>query len=404
MSWDWKRVAAALSSVVVFRNVVKAPPLKALCRFLELEGGTVAVRTEKYSAFVAALFAEAYRLNDYLRDALLEDENDYVLMRAHGEAVPGVLQRCVDQELDIFTELTRLIPAELAALTGKEGYLPLFENESTDLALVYEQRMARVRQFGYGIYVRNRMFQLSDGKITPVKSADPVTLDDLIGYEDERRQVVDNTRALLAGKPAANILLCGDAGTGKSSTVKAVTNLLAPDGLRLIELRKEQILSLPMVMEELSRNPLKFILFIDDLSFHNQEEGFGTLKAILEGSVSVRNDNTVIYATSNRRHLIRENFSARDGDDVHRNDTLQELGSLSERFGLTVLFSKPDKALYLKIVNRLAEVKNIHLERAELERQAEAFALRKGGRSARAAEQFTDRLVALGTGKEAKEC
>ena len=200
------------------------------------------------------------------------------------------------------------------------------------------------------------MFNIkANGEITPLKSADKITAEDLIGYEAEREKVILNTKALISGKPAANILLCGDAGTGKSSTVKAVANMFACEGVRLIEVQKEQLMSLPVIMEEINHNPLKFIIFIDDLSLNKTEEGFGTLKAILEGSASAKAHNAVIYATSNRRHLVKESFSDRDGDDIHRNDTIQELLSLSERFGLTVQFSKPNKELYLKIVKSLAE-------------------------------------------------
>jgi predicted AAA+ superfamily ATPase len=188
-------------------------------------------------------------------------------------------------------------------------------------------------------------------------------------------------------------LLCGDAGTGKSSTVKALVNDFYDKGLRLIELRKDQLAFLPYVMGKVSQNPLKFIIFIDDLSFNQNDDNFSMLKAALEGSASARADNAVIYATSNRRHIIKESFGDRDGDDVHRNDTLQETLSLSERFGLTVLFQKPDKKLYLSIVKELAKRKGVSMDEKELEVQAEAFALKKGNRSARAAEQFIESLL-----------
>jgi predicted AAA+ superfamily ATPase len=214
-----------------------------------------------------------------------------------------------------------------------------------------------------------------------------------IGYEAERDKIVANTKAFIEGRPAANALLCGDAGTGKSSTVKAVANAFFSEGVRLIELRKDQLRFLPLVMAHVSGNPLKFIIFIDDLSFNQNNDDFSMLKAALEGSASATADNAVIYATSNRRHIVKESFGDRDGDDVHRNDTMQETLSLSERFGLTVLFSKPDKKLYLKIVKTLAQRGGVAMDEKELEIQAEAFALRKGNRSARCAEQFINSLL-----------
>lgn len=228
----------------------------------------------------------------------------------------------------------------------------------------------------------------------PILHPDPIEIGSLVGYERERGLVVENTAALAAGLPAANVLLCGDAGTGKSSTVKAVANRFFPQGVRLLELRKEQLRLLPGVMDELSGNPLKFILFLDDLSFQRNDDSFGELKAILEGTAAAKAPNVAIYATSNRRHLVRETFSERDGDDVHRQDTLQEIASLSERFGLSVLFGRPDKALYLTIVQSLALRAGIPAPPDGFAAEAEAFALRKGGRSARAAEQFVQSLAA----------
>ena len=212
-------------------------------------------------------------------------------------------------------------------------------------------------------------------------------------YERERQIIIDNTKALLDGKPAANILLTGDAGTGKSSTVKAVTNALWKEGLRIIEIRKDQLRAIPKILDELSENPLKFVLFIDDLSFIKDDDSFNALKAVLEGSVTAKSGNVVIYATSNRRHIIKEKFSEREGDDIHRNDTVQELVSLSERFGIHITFSKPDKKTFLHIVHHLAQENGIDMPESELDLLAERFALERGSRSARLARQFIDGLL-----------
>ncbi|MBQ5823510.1 MAG: DUF815 domain-containing protein, partial [Clostridia bacterium] len=149
------------------------------------------------------------------------------------------------------------------------------------------------------------------------------------------------------------------------------------------------------IMGEIADNPLKFILFIDDLSFSTDDDGFAALKAVLEGSAAAKTPNAVIYATSNRRHMVKETFSSREGDDIHRRDSMEEMLSLSARFGLTVLFAKPNKELYLKIVHSLAQAKDITLDKAELDIRAEAFALNKGGRSARTAGQFVDSLLSI---------
>ncbi len=188
----------------------------------------------------------------------------------------------------------------------------------------------------------------------------------------------------------------GDAGTGKSSTVKAVANEYKSKGLRLIEIRKDQLHDIPAVMDEIYDNCLKFILYIDDLSFTKNSDEFGALKAVLEGSVAAKPRNTAIYATSNRRHLIKETFTDREGDDIHVNDTIQELSSLSERFGMTVCFERPDREQYLEIIDALIKDFGLKIEKGDLYIYAERYALIRGGRSPRIARQLVEHLVSSG--------
>lgn len=387
---SFRDLSLRLSTVVVFKNVVNKPIFEAFAQFLKSDKEQ---KVQKYCEFIKELYSEGASLSDWLKTAVSEDENVLVKKVAQGEKVPYVISECAKQELTLFSEITEISSQQITSSLSYSGFLPQFENEPTDFLRLYKQRVENISKYGYGIYAKYNMFKVVDGVITPIKSADTTTLDDLIGYESERNQVIENTRALVNSKPAANVLLCGDAGTGKSSTVKAVANYFAPDGVRLIELRKNQLAFLPSIMDELKQNPLKFIIFIDDLSFNNNDETFSSLKAIVEGSASAKAKNTVIYATSNRRHLVKETFSDRSGDDVHRRDTMQELLSLSERFGLVILYSVPNKQLYLDIVHELVKVKNIKTDMSQLDIRAEAFALKKGGRSARTAQQFTDSLL-----------
>jgi predicted AAA+ superfamily ATPase len=276
-----------------------------------------------------------------------------------------------------------------------DGFLPSWETGEIDLYEKYTDRMKNINSLGYGIYSKYHMFTLKGSTITPVKAPDSIRLSDLKDYESEREAVINNTLALLKGKPAANTLLYGDAGTGKSSTVKAIVNEFGDRGLRLIEVTKKQLTEIPLIMEQLCKNPLKFIIFIDDLSFNSDNEDIGSLKAILEGSASSRTPNVVIYATSNRRHLMREAFSDRGNDDIHLNETIQEQVSLSERFGLSVIFSKPDKRQYLKIVHELVRQYTIKISEQEIDLRAERYALERGGRSPRAARQFVEYLKSI---------
>ena len=238
------------------------------------------------------------------------------------------------------------------------------------------------------------MFILGDnGEIIPIKNPDPQRLSDLSGYERERNLIITNTKALLEGKPCNNVLLYGDAGTGKSSTVKAIGNEFFDEGLRIIELKKEQLHLIPELLDNISQKPLKFIIFIDDLTFASDDRDFCALKATLEGGVSSRGSNTIIYVTSNHRHLVKESSSDRVGDEISIGDKLQEIVSLSARFGLTITYSKPDKDLYCQIVSDLAKRGGITLDEEKLFIRAEAFAIRHGGRNPRTAKQFVDLLL-----------
>ena len=303
------------------------------------------------------------------------------------------LEDAIWQELAVFQQVADLTPQMLTRELSVQQGLPQFGTKTLDIAGSYRERCNNIGRYGYGIYAKYRMFYLEGERIVPVVNPDQTRLSSLIDYQREKQIILDNTIALLEGRPAANILLSGDAGTGKSSTVKAVVNELHQRGLRILEVRKEQLHAIPGILDTLNSNPLKFILFIDDLSFQKGDDNFSALKAILGGWVSARSSNVVIYATSNRRHLVKESFSDREGDDIHRGDTMQEMISLSERFGIQITFQKPNKATYLGIVRHLAQERGVEMEQSQLEALAERFALSRGGRSPRAARQFVDSLA-----------
>ena len=388
-----RTVYQKLCAVSVFIGVNRLPLVRAFFHYCKQS--EQADKLCAYAAFVAETYQGGGDLTALLQKQIFEDENVYVCAVAQGKQVPKPIQQSVIRELDAFALFGALAPVDFAEdLDIPVQEIPAYICREYDFNGAYQDRLFNLNRYGYGIFSSQAMFRLSDEKkIEPIVSADTISLDAFIGYDNERAQVVENTRAFLSGRPAANALLCGDAGTGKSSTVKAVANAFFDQGLRLIELRKDQLSLLPYVMAKISGNPLKFIIFIDDLSFRKSDDDFSMLKAALEGSASAKADNAVIYATSNRRHIIKESFGDREGDDVHRNDTLQETLSLSERFGLVVLFSKPTKPLYLEIVKRLAQKSGIRMDETQLFVQAEAFALRKGNRSARCAEQFINSLL-----------
>ena len=373
-----------LEGLVVFRGLLKDPAVAAMRELLAAPRDAFVSRA---AAFEAVLFEKSTNWTSVLLDAILEDEN-VCLRKAGGRDAGPVLEGALAGELAFLQQLGQLTLDDLAAAPA---FLPRWEiDPSADYAAAYAARRAEVSRKGYGPFARHTMFTVENGALVPVRYPDPQRLSELPGYEREREKVIANTRALLEGRPANNVLLYGDAGTGKSSTVKAIANEFAADGLRLVEVKKNQLYQLPALMDELANNPLKFILFIDDLSFTANDDNFAALKAILEGSVGGRSQNVVVYATSNRRHLIKETMSDREGDDIHHGDTMQELMSLSARFGLTVTYSRPDKERFEQIVMDLAAQYGLQMPADRLMMKAEAFAIRSGGRSPRVAKQFVE--------------
>lgn len=389
---DLKLLSCRLSALSVFRGILDKREMRAFLYFLKAED--LCQKLSFYGEFINSLGTHAGSFSAFLKKAVCEDENIYIKSVAKNKEVSASIKANAEKELELFSALTELSPAMLFEGTSYSEYIPEFENEKVNFSAVYGERLSHIERYGYGIFATAGMFRVENGEIVAVEAADDISTDIFIGYEKERQQVMDNTEALTLGKSAQNVLLCGDAGTGKSSTVKAVANAYFDKGVRLIELRKDQLFSLSHVMGRIADNPLKFIIFIDDLSFNKNDDCFSMLKAALEGSASAKASNAVIYATSNRRHIVKERFSERGHeDDIHHSDTVQELLSLSDRFGIVVYFSKPNKKLYLDIVHELAQRENLGMDEKELYLKAEAFALAKGSRSPRAAQQFIKGLL-----------
>ena len=393
MDNSFEMLSRELDSIAIFRNVLKDPVLVKMRALIGAPTGDPRKLIRRYSAFVAELYKHTVNFSEYVLRTVFEDENIFIIQSAKGENIDPYIMEAAENELLILQRFSQLSPSDFNDETGIGVDLPKWRTCQIDFLAEYLWRRTNADKFGYGKYARSSMFTLRDGQVVPVDHPDPQRLSELFGYERQRREVIDNTLALVNGKPAQNVLLYGDAGTGKSSTVKAVVNEFSDRGLRLIEISKEQLRELPVIIGEISQYPLKFIIFIDDLSFTSGEDSFGALKAALEGSASARGENMVIYATSNRRHLIRESFSDREGDDIHRNDTRQESLSLSARFGLRVSFGRPDKKEFIAIAEGIAKEKGLELPE-DLGLKAEQFVMSSGnGRSPRTAKQFVELLL-----------
>ena len=253
------------------------------------------------------------------------------------------------------------------------------------------------KAYGVGMFGLNKAFRIASRtenhvEFCPINNMDMVMLDDLVGYEIQKKKLVDNTEAFVQGRKANNVLLFGDSGTGKSTSIKAIVNAYYDQGLRMIEIYKHQFKDLSNVIAAVKNRNYKFIIYMDDLSFEEFEIEYKFLKAVIEGGVETKPDNILIYATSNRRHLIRETWSDRNDvqqdEGMHRSDTMQEKLSLVNRFGVTINYSKPSQKEYFDIVIHLAAKSGIKMSEDELKAEANKWELSHGGISGRTAQQF----------------
>ena len=272
-------------------------------------------------------------------------------------------------------------------------------SEAKDAQQMFELLTAHYRDCGVGLFGMNRAFRLEETAeggfvFSPVSNAQRVRLSDLVGYESQKQALVENTAAFVRGQRGNNVLLYGDSGTGKSTSIKAVLGEYYGEGLRMIEIYKHQFCHLPAVIAAIKKRNYRFIIYIDDLSFEENEIEYKFLKAVIEGGVETRPENVLIYATSNRRHLIREVWSDRDdmehNGDVHRSDTMEEKLSLAERFGVSINYSNPTPSEFKTIVKTLAAREGLNVDEQTLLLEANRFELRHGGVSGRAARQFID--------------
>ncbi len=404
---------AKLNSMTVYRHLLEKPVLQAFCRLLytlHRNADGVAVCGE-YGNLCALLNASPppHSFPAALAADILTDDNPFSSACSADRKPSASLFAAAKRDLSILYEASLQNIDTLLNACSIENLpdLPLWNNDrpsapldGDDWGLRVEDIAAYHAQFGCGRFAQHRAFLWRAGRMIPVEHPDPIRLSDLKSYEYQRRIAIDNTLAFLNGFEANNMLLYGDRGTGKSSTVKALLNEYADAGLRMIEVPKEYLRELPDLTEQIAGLPMKFILFIDDLSFNANDDNFAALKAVLEGGLASRPANVLIYATSNRRHLLKETFSDREGDEVHRGDTVQESVSLSDRFGISLTFLLPDKQHFLEIIGQMADDLGLNVDRDRLLHAAERWALERGGRSPRYARQFMiDVQARLGRGE-----
>jgi uncharacterized protein len=434
-AWDAARRAAA--SLTVLRNVLDDAAGRAWLEVVDAatSGSPDEARVAAAYGRLFTLLAGEVELADeplvgdawqhHLLCRLLDDENPFSLKAERAEwaeigpallaqtrADLTALQRCHGLSGNIIAQAA----AEIAdvPVTAWDGFQPLRPSDARSARHRMLQRLhgaddwsAVVRDLagyfaenGVGLYGRHRAFRWvhadGRGRLEGIRVPDPIRLEELIGYDREREAIVENTRRFVAGAPANNVLLYGDRGTGKSSTVKALLNEFHAQGLRLIEVAKENLGDYPDILALLRGRRERFILFVDDLSFEEHETQYKALKAVLEGGLEARPENVVLYATSNRRHLVTEKFADRQraspDDEVHPEDTAQEKLSLADRFGIHAPFLIPDRDRYLQIVEGLAGLYDLHVSAEDLRQRALLWSQWHNGHSCRTARQFIDAL------------
>jgi len=407
-----RQLSAALqqqvAGLLLFREVLACPAgeaFAALLGCLEQENRSL----QAYGRWFAALAASGQSWHDLLCARVLADDNPFsqqVQRRALTE-VPESLVSAARSDLRALQAIASCTPEEVSRWVQVAEELAIapvpwqVPSQATvldrgDWAAALADLAEHYRRCGTGLFGRVRAARWQRGQLVGVAYPDPVRVADLAGYDTQKQVLLQNTRALLAGYPALDVLLYGSRGTGKSSLVKAVLHEFS--GLRLIEVAKADLVALPRIVEQVRSLPQKFAIFVDDLSFEDDDDAFKALKVVLEGGTTARAANIVVYATSNRRHLVREYFADRPrpaaGDEIHAWDTMQEKLSFGDRFGLTLTFEPPDQERYLAIARHLARRAGIDLSDGELEARAKQWATRHNGRSGRSARQFVDYLQA----------
>ncbi len=379
---------------------------------------------QAYGRWFKAAAAVRQSWQDYLIMQILLNDNPFTqqVQQTDLENLPPALVAAAQQDLQALQSLYECSGTQLSHWVQEASGMPLApvawyqEQDTTTIPSQEEIKIinslqqlenwadgledlaAYYRQCGTGRFAKYRALRWVSGQLVGIPHPDPVQLTELFAYESQRNALLKNTEFLLAGYPALHVLLYGSRGSGKSSLVKGLLNQYGSRNLRLIEVAKSDLKDLPQIVESLRGVPQKFIIFVDDLSFEEDDDAFKALKVVLEGGVTARPQNVVVYATSNRRHLIREFFDDRprpsDREEIHAWDTMQEKLSFSDRFGLTLTFEPADQNAYLTIVRNLAALAGINLTQEDLDARALQWATRHNGRSGRTARQFVDFLKA----------
>ena len=390
-----EEIRPALLGLATCRDLLREPLMLQVRALLDaLAAGDGEDALEHYTEiFYGLRQAGKTGLGDWLWDRLRYAESPYPALLDRGGSDPA-LEGAARRDVETLARLAGLdcgvLIAAMAALLPESfrtvlEALPRWESA---VPFTFDDLTAFYRVHGAGLFARYRAFLWSEGRLIPVSDPDTPQEEEMMGYGLQREQVIANTRAFLAGKRVNDVLLYGDSGTGKSATVKTLLTVPGFEALRLIEVQKDGLRGMPELIRSLAGRKQRFILFIDDLAFDQDDHTYSVVKTILEGGLEKRPANVAIYATSNRRLLVRQTFSDRQGDEVDRQETIQEKTALSDRFGLRIPYLALTKAEFLDLVERMAAQRGLPMATEELRRRAIQWDMRFPGRTPRGARQF----------------
>lgn len=406
-----------MDELIVFNPLYQDDEIESCFRmYNEIINGNLK-NSNKYVSLLIKL-AEKYNLYDNLFNSLLtylliNNENSFTLALERKKTISNNLKAVVMNDFKVIfkmfnTNFDMLEPLQRNLINSFTPSKPVINQELFEVSTTLQENLTKCKNidefysilenffltYGVGKFGLNKAFRYENKRIVPIIHIGNGRLNQLIGYETQKQTLKNNTEAFLAGKKANNVLLYGDSGTGKSSSIKALLNEYYKDGLRMVEVYKHQFKDLPKIIQQLQSRNYKFILFMDDLSFEEFEIEYKYLKAVIEGGLEKKPDNILIYATSNRRHIVKQTWSEReDKDEININDAKQEKTSLSSRFGIKILYMHPDRINYLNIVDGLAEQYDLKMDREELHQKALTWEIRHGGFSGRTAKQFINAML-----------
>ena len=385
----------ALKGISAYRSICKEPLMVRVSALLDsIAAGQGEDAVEHYTeVFYLLRQAGCAGLGNWLEEQLKNSEEAYPLLVERGDCDP-VLEKAAHRDVETFADLAGLDCEALIGAMQKnlpEEYqtmLAALPRWAVGAAFDFNNLTEFYRANGTGVFAHYRAFLWEDGELFPIAKPDAPEKHELLGYELQREAVIANTRAMMEGHTVNNVLLYGDSGTGKSATVKSLLAVEGLEDLRIIELQKDGLGDMSALIRRLRDRRQKFILFIDDLAFDQDDRTYSLLKTILEGGLERRPANVAIYATSNRRNLVRQTFSDRTGDEVDAAETIQEKTALADRFGLRVAYLPLNKPEFLKLVDGLAALEGIEMDPEELHAQAIRWEARHPGRTPRTARQF----------------